>query len=350
MQHFLRRFPIIFHVIGWSILGILFFVIFPLTYRISLPIEHYLYHFVLLFFLMLCYYFNSKILLPKIIWKKNGIVYFLILIGLSIGLILLMNEVEEYLKLNQKLHQILHPNQVYKSNQNLFFISIYIVIFALVIFLIGIFNHLIQNWNKEEKKKMELKDQKTKAELATLKAQINPHFFFNTLNTIHSLTYFEVEKSRSAIQKLAKMMRFVLNEEQEDYIALTEEINFIQNYIELMRFRLPETINLNVEIDCSENDLKIAPMILLTFIENAFQHGITTTKESEIELKIKVNQAILTLETRNEIVENKVIHRTKNIGIENTIKRLNIMYTSKFDYHTKILDHQYYCFLKLDLK
>lgn len=104
--------------------------------------------------------------------------------------------------------------------------------------------------------------------------QKNESSILTKLNTIHSLTYFEVEKSRIAIQKMAKMMRFVLNEEQNDKVLLKDEISFIENYIDLMRFRIPENVMLKVEISTFENEFEIAPMILLTFIENAFQYGI----------------------------------------------------------------------------
>ena len=350
MQDFVKKYPLIFHLLGWIGVAVIFFIIFPLTYRINLPIEHYIYHAILLVFLMILYYLNVGFLLPKISWRKNGVLYILTLIILTIFLILVMNQVEEMLQLNQKLHQILHPNQPTNAKQNSFFISIYISIFALLIFAIGISSHLIKNWNKEEKKKLLLKEEKTKAELSVLKAQINPHFFFNTLNTIHSLTYFEVEKSRIAIQKMAKMMRFVLNEEQNDIVLLKDEISFIENYIDLMRFRIPGNLTLKVEISTYENELEIAPMILLTFIENAFQYGISTTKDCGICLKINVENGLLILETTNEIFENKRVNRSKNIGIQNTIKRLEIMYSSNYEYVAKIELNVYKCLLKIKLK
>ncbi|WP_314243971.1 histidine kinase [Empedobacter tilapiae] len=350
MQDFVKKYPLIFHLLGWIGIAFIFFIIFPLTYRINLPIEHYIYHAILLVFLMILYYLNVVFLLPKISCRKNGVLYILTLIILTIFLILVMNKVEEMLQLNQKLHQILHPNQPTNTKQNSFFISIYISISALIIFAIGISSHLIKNWNKEEKKKLLLKEEKTKAELSVLKAQINPHFFFNTLNTIHSLTYFEVEKSRIAIQKMAKMMRFVLNEEQNDKVLLKDEISFIENYIDLMRFRIPENVTLKVEISTSENEFEIAPMILLTFIENAFQYGISTTKDCEICLKINVENGLLILETINEIFENKCVNRSKNIGIQNTIKRLEIMYSSNYEYVVKIESNVYNCLLKIKLK
>lgn len=350
MQDFVKKYPFVFHLMGWIGISIIFFVIFPLTYRIILPVEHYVYHFILLVFLVLFYYLNTNILLIRVKWKKNGFLYIFALLILTVFLILVMNQVEENLQLNQKLHQLLHPNQLSNKKQNSFFVSVYISIFVLLIFAIGISSNLIKNWNIEEKKKLLLKEEKAKAELSVLKAQINPHFFFNTLNTIHSLTYFDVEKSRIAIQKMSKMMRFVLNEEQNDKVLVKEEINFIENYIDLMRFRLPENVKLTIDVSNTNDGLTIVPMILLTFIENAFQYGVSTTKNCEIRLKIHVENSILILETTNEIFENKRINRSKNIGIGNTIKRLEIMYSSKFEYTVDVQSNIYNCFLKINLE
>ena len=351
MEFFKEKSGIILHLLGWSILAVIFFVLFPMMYKISLPIEHYIYHFILFSVLFIVYYVNSKLILSRVIWRKNGIIYLVFFIIFTVGLIVFMNQIEHILQLNFKIHQRLHPNQVYNSSQNLFFISVYISIFSLLIFLVGIANHLIKSWNNEQTKKLELKVQKSKAELDTLKAQINPHFFFNTLNTIHSLTYFEVDKSRIAIQQLAKMMRFVMNEEKLNKVSLNDEISFIENYIDLMRFRLTENIRLKIDFSIPENDVEIAPMILLPFVENAFQHGISTDINCEIELifKLDLEDKTMVLKTKNQQFTQQILTRKKGIGIENTLKRLNIIYPNQFEYLINNDEIIYECFLKIKL-
>ena len=350
MKQFFKNHPIIYHLSSWFIMAFVFFIIFPFTYRVALPKEHYIYHAILLLFLILFYYLNTRLLLPKIEWKKNGFLYVFTLTILTFFLLFLMNQIEEILQLNLKIHRLLHPNQINNNKQNTFFISIYISIFCIIVFGVGTTLHLIKSWRKEEKKKLILNEQKTKAELQMLKAQINPHFFFNTLNTIYSLTYFDVEKSRFALQKMAKMMRFVLNEEQNEKVLLNDEVVFIENYIELMRFRIPENVNLVVNIHVKKTELLIAPMLLLTFIENAFQHGISTSKDCEINLKLKLQNCILILETKNEIFENKKLNRSKNVGVLNTLRRLEIVYPSRYQYEALVNEKIYECNLKINLE
>lgn len=338
-----------FHLFGWSIMAILFFVLFPMMYRISIPIEHYIYHLVLFIALIFIYYVNTIIILPKIIWQKNGVLYLIIFVFFIFGLIFFMNQIESFLQLNLKIHQRLHPTKNYNSNQNDFFISVYISIFSLLVFGVGIANHTIKKWNIDRTQKLELQIEKSKVELDSLKAQINPHFFFNTLNTIHSLTYFEVEKSRIAIQELAKMMRFVMNEEKVDKVPLNEEINFINSYIELVKFRINKNIDLKIDISIPENEEKIALMILLPFIENTFQHGLSVDKKCEIIIDIKLKGNDLFLKTKNEIFNQSRGCRKNGIGLENTLKRISILYKDKHEYFVNKDDTYYECFLKLNL-
>lgn len=343
------KYPLLFHLIGWVGLCVLFFILFPLMYPVVLPIEHYIYHLILLLCCIVIYYANSLLILPYVRWRKNAIVYALVLLVLTAVLIFVMGKVENYLDLNLKIHQALHPNQAFLSTRNSFFIAVYLSIFALMIYGIGIAESLVSQWNKNERIQLQLQQEKAQAELATLKAQINPHFIFNTLNTIHGLSYMDVEDSRKALVDLSKMMRYMMNEDQQENVALKDEIQFIEHYIDLMKFRLPTTMTLEVTIDPIKKDYRIAPMILLTFIENVFKHGVSTDKSAKISIKITIVEDVLYLGLKNEIFKLRIGITSKGIGIANTHKRLNLLYLNRHTYKSNIIDNQYICELTINL-
>lgn len=343
----LKTYTTLFHLLGWLLLCLIFFVLFPLLYPVALPIEHYLYHLVLLLACIGFYYVNTKLLLPHVRWQKNAWLYGITLLLMMVVLIVGMNQFEQVLDLNIKIHRALHPGQAYLSKRNGFFISAYLSVFTVFIFGIGIAEFLVKRWNLNERIKIQLEQGKAVAELATLKAQINPHFIFNTLNTIHGLSYMDVDHSRKALVDLSKMMRYMMNEDQLESVALVDEIRFIEHYIDLMRYRLPDHMELDVAISRMENSYTIAPMILLTLIENVFKHGISTEKAAKIAIHIQLNNDQLHLNLSNEIIHQA--RKTKGIGIENTKKRLALLYPNRFMYSTKIENNRYICQLTIQL-
>jgi LytS/YehU family sensor histidine kinase len=190
----------------------------------------------------------------------------------------------------------------------------------------------VQKWQKDENLRRELDQQRINTELSFLKAQINPHFFFNTLNNIYALTNLDIKKSQEALLKLSRMMRYVLYENQKDQTLLSKEINFIKDYIELMKMRLSEKVKLDIQISELKEDLVIAPMLLLPFLENSFKHGISSQYESTILIKLEVMGDTLFFETKNHIFP---IHpespeaRENGIGLVNTQRRLALLYPEK---------------------
>lgn len=336
-------------IVAWLVLAAVMLVIIPMAYRTELPVEYHFYHGFLFVSLVGIYYLNSKILLPELFEKRQKVLYFLSFIAISILLVFIMNLIEDRLNLPQLIHKALKPNEPYVPKSRGILVPLYVFSLTALMFFIGIASRRLRKWNLEEKKNIILQEQKSRAELDTLKAQINPHFFFNTLNTIYSLTFFDVEKSQEALLKLSKMMRYVMNEGGLEKVKLADEIAFIENYLELMRHRLPKNVHLKTEFpkDCGEAE--IAPMILLTFVENCFKHGISTDKDCEIKIDLKLENGNLNLHTENENVEEKIHKNASGIGIENTLKRLNILYPGNFNYSGKAENGKYICDLNIRL-
>ncbi|MCW5911602.1 MAG: histidine kinase, partial [Cyclobacteriaceae bacterium] len=167
-----------------------------------------------------------------------------------------------------------------------------------------------------------------KAELAYLHAQINPHFLFNTLNSIYSLALQKADATATAVVKLSNMMRYVLTDTVHEKVPLSKELSYLNNYIELQQLRLPASVNLKVNIGPPASNESIAPMLLVPFIENAFKYGINPEQPSEIVIDIKVEYRVLFCQVKNEKVNTGLTEKTE-VGIENVRQRLQLLYPQK---------------------
>ncbi|HRD40256.1 MAG TPA: sensor histidine kinase, partial [Bacteroidia bacterium] len=167
-------------------------------------------------------------------------------------------------------------------------------------------------------------------ELSYLKAQINPHFLFNTLNSIYSLAIQKSDETANAVVKLSGMMRYVLTESQNEFVSLQKELDYINNYIELQKTRLDSTIKLHYTITGTTTGKAIAPLILIPFIENAFKYGVNAEENSEITIEISVNEAAINLFVKNNKVSIRPDPENRSgLGIENTKSRLLLLYPGK---------------------
>jgi sensor histidine kinase YesM len=185
--------------------------------------------------------------------------------------------------------------------------------------------------HKEKLKRIEL--EKTIAELSFLKAQINPHFLFNTLNNLYALILEKSDKSGECVLKLADILKYILDEGKEDKVSLKKELLLLENYIELEKLRKPDA-DVSFISECTSNNYQITPLLLLPFVENAFKHGLNTvSKNGFIHLTIKAKDQLLTLSIENNIppVANIIAVESHGIGIENAKKRLSLLYSNRHE-------------------
>lgn len=194
--------------------------------------------------------------------------------------------------------------------------------------------------------------EKVNAELSYLKAQINPHFLFNTLNSIYSSAIEEnADDTASAVVKLAGMMRYVITEAHNEYVSLEKEINYISDYIELQKIRLGNTVRLDYQVSGIRTGKKIAPLLLISFIENAFKHGVNPEENANIHISIIINEDILQMEVINSIVNTINGDAWKNnIGLENTSNRLQLLYPSKHELTIREAGQEFIVLLKINLQ
>lgn len=180
--------------------------------------------------------------------------------------------------------------------------------------------------NRQDRKSLE--NEKLNAELAFLKSQINPHFLFNSLNNIYSLAYQKSEKTPEAILKLSDIMRYMLYESNEEVVLLEEEINYLKNYIELQKLRFKEKVYVDLHVEIDEKDHRIMPLLLISFLENAFKHGVSTDASKPIRIDIRVQNGRLHFNAENAKSQlNK--DQTKGVGLTNLKRRLQLGYPDK---------------------
>jgi two-component system LytT family sensor kinase len=197
-----------------------------------------------------------------------------------------------------------------------------------------------------EKEKSELTEAKKTAELQALKTQINPHFIFNSLNNIYALVYQNSEKALPAIEQLGQLLRYTTKDLENDFITLDKEIGYLDSLIELEKLRIKNPELLNVEKKLNDPELKISPMILVPFVENAFKHGDFRNKG--FEMKISDENKILHFYLFNFKSE-KIKDEISGIGIENVKKRLEILYPKKYELKITETEIDFTVDLKIDL-
>ncbi len=172
--------------------------------------------------------------------------------------------------------------------------------------------------------------EKLNAELAYLKAQINPHFLFNTLNSIYSLTIVKSDKAPTAIVKLSSMMRYVISEASGKFVSLEKEMSYINSYIELQKIRLDNTAIVNFSFQGNPGHKVIAPLVLLPFIENAFKHGVNPEATSQIDIQISISDENLYMNVFNLKVPHVINpEHSTGFGLENSRRQLELIYPNQ---------------------
>jgi sensor histidine kinase YesM len=330
-----KNLSILVHILGWIMLCVVLLILSPLSWRmgeVSLPVQFWWKQIFLVSMLIFIFYSNSAIIVPKILLKGKNYLYLLIIVVgalLFYGLIVYFEQFSLY---SEKMHQVFNPDRPFNPKKRWLPGDVFQLLLYLISIGLSTSVSLVQKWQKDEAIRRELDRQRINTELSYLKAQINPHFFFNTLNNIYALTNLDVSKAQEALLKLSRMMRYVLYENQKNETLLSKEVRFIEDYIELMKMRLSSKVKLDIQIDEPKEDLVIAPMLFLPFLENCFKHGISSQKDSEIKIKMEIMGETVFFETRNHIFPinpDSPEAKENGIGLVNTQRRLSLLYPEK---------------------
>jgi two-component system LytT family sensor kinase len=318
------------HILIWALIAFILFRYPPNAHRIiDIPKDFIIKQIAHFIFMVSAFYANAYYFVPRLFLKNKFLYFALAIISFLLIASFTMATIDEWLDLATKLEGSFGKRRWQNP---------YIDTFALftTLFVLGISTSvaLIQKWAVDQKKMQEFENQQTKTELSFLKAQINPHFFFNTLNSIYALTFLNVETSQKLLCQLSRMMRYVLYETQQDKTVLSRELDFIQDYVEIMKLRLNTNTEVLFTLPNEVGDAAIAPMILLPFVENAFKHGVDDVAKTTITISISTTGRKLELDIRNTIVgQTGGLYEDTNssgIGLVNTKRRLDLLYHDRY--------------------
>ncbi len=297
------------------------------------------------YLLLLCFfYLNFYYLLPQFYFRKQYIIYFSIVLGCFITAAFL-----PHLIVPGNMHHAPPPGLHHSNDMPrpphfgymLHEFNEYFVLFVLAFFF-ALFLKINERLKMAEKAKSD-------AELSYLKAQINPHFLFNTLNSIYALAIVKSDRTANAVVKLSGMMRYVLTDLGADYVPLEREMHYIADYIELQKIRLEKSIRLQYEIVGDTMGKQIAPLILMPFIENAFKYGVNAEENSDISIAIAIGKYELHMRVANNKVHAIEGVEKTGVGLENTRSRLNIMYPNKYSLQIEETDTTFLVLVKISL-
>ena len=209
------------------------------------------------------------------------------------------------------------------------FTSVFIFI---LIMALSTASKTVQQWKLTERRIAQAEADKASAELSFLKAQINPHFLFNTLNNIYSLILSGSENAADSVMKLSNIMRYVTDDVTHDFVPLQSEIDCINDYIELQRLRIGKNSPIDFTVSGDPKRKVIAPLVLMTFVENVFKYGISKREHSPIFIKIEVSDLSISFFCENLVFINKgeTENPSTGIGIKNTVQRLKHLYPDKY--------------------
>jgi two-component system LytT family sensor kinase len=337
--YMMRRFKtttVIIHVAAW-----LLFLSFPTLFMlqgnklgISTAVSHpwSFFQFTILFIFV--FYFHADHLFPKYYISKRYFIYSLY----CIALLLLVLTIRPFYQLNRQLKPFPKPGTNLEHRARIEprpMPSMHFDMMSMFIFvtLMGMGTSLrsIKEWQRTEKRAILAEAGHANATLSFLKAQINPHFLYNTLNNIYTLCINDHRDAAESIMKLSNIMRYVTDEAESTYVPLQHEISCINNFIDLQRLRLGKKTRLHFKVSGDPAGHRISPLILMTFIENVFKYGLSNHQEANISITIIIMAKKLVFKTENSVFPSQKKPNRTGLGISNTKKRLELLYQGKYE-------------------
>ncbi|RZL30651.1 MAG: hypothetical protein EOO96_17700, partial [Pedobacter sp.] len=284
----------------------------------------------------LLFFINSRLLVSKILKEKGLLIYILSLASTIAILYPFLAQLLISMPINSVFGRDIFGTNPFDMENAMGAIAIMLISLPVVLAL---------QWGKQNNQILSLEKEKSQSELDLLRQQLNPHFFFNTLNNLYALSLQKSEKTPENILQLSELMRYTIYKGQEKSVSLDQEIKYLEDYIQLQQIRLKNPLNLKFEKEISNPNISIAPLLLIVFIENAFKHGIETAENSAfLSISLVCNNKELYFNCENSFDDEN--QNTPGIGITNLKKRLDLLYPNK---HTLIFSSENHIF-KAELK
>ena len=328
----------VLHAVFWVMVFVMMLLAGPDNNTTTLEVVR---KFINLAFYMLVVYINLGYLIPKYLSQKNFMTYCLLLLVMvavftPIKVLLLYITYDE-----------VDPREFLVMNQQYIFLLLFLIAGSSTVVKI------ISDWQKHQRDRKELETQRMQSEIRFLKSQINPHFLFNTLNSLYALTLKKSDKAPEIVIKLSEMMRYMLYECNERRVPLYKEVNYIQNYLDLERLRQSGQADIQFSVEGKVMDQQIAPLIFIPFLENSFKHGLNhQLGDGYVHVMMKVLENKLLLRIVNSKPLQAPVQAEKNsggIGLVNVKRRLNLLYPNQYKLDIKDSDKEHIVELSLDL-
>ncbi|MHA7944006.1 sensor histidine kinase [Formosa sp. 3Alg 14/1] len=314
--------------------------------------------------LLLIFCINRFILTPILLFRNKKILYVtsvIVVIALTVmGSMLLRSNIPSQNRSQIQKHvglQFPNSNKVGKPQGGLErqagagtyppYVNLILLSILLVGFDTGM--KLSVKWAETQQQKAEVEKENIKNELAFLRNQVSPHFLMNTLNNIHALVDFDTKEAKSSIAKLSVLMRHLLYESNDKPIALSKEIKFIESYAELMKLRFHEDVKIELNLPENPPNISIPTLLFTNILENAFKYGISYEQKSFVHIALSIHDSILEFTIRNSVHDKFKTSESSGIGIQNTEKRLKLLYNNNYTFTYSEIENVYNSTIKIPI-
>ena len=332
------------HLLVW-------FVLFSLPYVLSSgqeqDINRVIAHFwIPVVFYAIIFYLNYFVLIDWLLFAERTFTFIIINLAIIALLSLLKEQIES--AFFQALFKKSSESKVRVGPPLKMLIYVQVISYmAPLLFSIAIKS--TKRWVKIEAERKEATNIKLQSELQHLHYQLQPHFFFNSLNNIYSLVDISPDQAKTSIHGLGKLMRYMLYETNMEFVPLSKEIDFMKKYIALMKLRVSDKTEVNYSFPSENTTIQIAPLLFISLIENAFKHGVSATKECKIELNMTFDEKSVLFTIENNNLPKKTDDKSgSGIGLQNLDKRLQLLYPNKHSFKTEIIDNRFCVHLEIE--
>ncbi|MCM4170762.1 GHKL domain-containing protein [Arenibacter sp. TNZ] len=333
------------HLLVWLVL---FSMPYVLSYGQEQDLNRVFAHYwIPLLFYAVVFYVNYFVLIDRFLFSKKLMLFIAINLGMIALFLVLKDQIEE--AFFQDLIKR-RPSNADGGGRPPVKLIIYIQMLSYMApLLFSIAIKTTQRWVQTEAERKEAANIKLKSELQHLHYQLQPHFFFNSLNNIYAMVDISPEQAKKSIHSLSKLMRYMLYETNMDLVPLSKEIDFMKKYIDLMKLRVSDKTKVSYSFPTEENGIQIAPLLFISLIENAFKHGVSASKESHINIAMTSEERTVLFTIENENFPKKTDDKSgSGIGLQNVVKRLELLYPNKHSFNTTVNDNRFLVHLKIE--
>jgi two-component system LytT family sensor kinase len=335
-----KAYQVLVHLASWLAFFLFVLMLSPKPhFELEMPKPPFPTFFLILFPALAVFYYSNKVFfIPKLLANQKRTAY-RFAIGISVFTILAIPFIDNELIISES-----------NTDPDVLGVNTLITLLLfMAVFITSSGQAIVKHWFSAETRKKEMEFEKTVTELSFLKSQINPHFLFNTLNNIYTLSILKSDKAPDAILKLADMMRYVLTDVGEKEAPVEQEIEYIEKFIALQKMRLTNTVEVDFKIFGKPDGQKIAPLLLMPFVENAFKFGVSTREKSSIKIALTLKKKDLTFQVENTVFKEKISKMlSTGTGLKNVKRRLELLYPKNHWIRTEEINSKFFVDLNIE--